>query len=56
MLIEKYDIVSLHPRMTAVERRIVFAVDAHEREFGRALPDQSFYKSLVLRICQQVSK
>ena len=55
MLFNKFDLIALHRLMSSVERKIVFGVDAHEREFGRALPDNSFYKLLAIRICQRLS-
>ena len=58
MLFNKFDLSAkgkLYLAMSQVERKIVYSVDAHEREFGRALPDNSFYKLLAIRICQRLS-
>lgn len=50
MLCEMFDLVALHPLLSKVQRRIVFGVDAYEREVGRGLPDWGF---LAIRICKQ---
>lgn len=40
-------------QMKPVEQEIITAVNAHEREFGRSLPNGSFYKSIALDILRK---
>lgn len=42
--------------MTPFESGIVFKKMMLEMEFGRALPDTSFYKSMAIRFIQQAGK